>query len=96
VLEDTVLAKRAAEGRYGIAELLLYSSVCGTGLDVVPLPGDSSAESLASVIGDVAALSAKYRKPLSARLFPVPGKRAGDTVTFNNPFLIDSVVMKLD
>jgi uncharacterized protein (UPF0210 family) len=96
VLEDTVLARRAAEGRYGIAELLLYSSVCGTGLDVVPLPGDSSAESLASVIGDVAALSAKYRKPLSARLFPVPGKMAGESVTFNNPFLTDSVVMKLD
>lgn len=96
VLEDTVLAERAAEGRYGIAELLLYSSVCGTGLDVVPLPGDSSAQSLASVIGDVAALSAKYQKPLSARLFPIPGKTAGETVTFNNPFLSDSVVMKLD
>jgi uncharacterized protein (UPF0210 family) len=51
---------------------------------------------LASVIGDVAALSAKYRKPLSARLFPVPGKTAGESVTFDNPFLTDSVVMKLD
>lgn len=96
VLEDKVLAKRAAEKRYGISELLLYSSVCGTGLDVVPIPGDSTAESMASVIGDVAALSTKYRKPLSARLFPVPGKTAGDAVTFNNPFLTDSVVMDLD
>lgn len=96
VLEDKVLAKRAAEGRYGISELLLYSSVCGTGLDVVPIAGDSSAESMASVIGDVAALSNKYQKPLSARLFPVPGKAAGDAVSFNNPFLTDSVVMPLD
>lgn len=96
VLEDKILAKRAAEGRYGISELLLYSSVCGTGLDVVPIAGDSSAESMASVIGDVAALSNKYQKPLSARLFPVPGKSAGDSVSFNNPFLTDSVVMPLD
>jgi len=96
VIEDTVLAKRAAEGRYGMQELLLYSSVCGTGLDVVPVPGDSSTESLALVIGDVAALSAKYQKPLSARLFPIPGKKAGDAVTFDNPFLTDSVVMRID
>ncbi|NOX70504.1 MAG: DUF711 family protein [Gammaproteobacteria bacterium] len=96
VLEDKVLARRAAEKRYGISELLLYSSVCGTGLDVVPVAGDSSAESMASVIGDVAALSNKYQKPLSARLFPVPGKATGDAVTFNNPFLTDSVVMRLD
>jgi len=96
VVEDTVLAKRAAEGRYGIQELLLYSSVCGTDLDVVPLPGDSSTESLEAVIGDVAALANKYRKSLSARLFPIPGKQAGDAVTFKNPFLMDSVVMEID
>ena len=96
VIEETVLAKRAAEGRYGIQELLLYSSVCGTGLDVVPVPGDSSTKSLELVIGDVAALSAKYQKPLSARLIPIPGKKAADSVTFDNPFLTDSVVMKIN
>ena len=96
VIEDKVLARRAAEGRYGLQELLLYSSVCGTGLDVVPIPGDSSTESLEWVIGDVAALSAKYQKPLSARLFPIPGKNAGDAVSFDNPFLTDSVVMRID
>ncbi len=96
VLEDAVLARRAAEGRYGISELLLYSSVCGTGLDVVPLPGDVSVEALSSIIGDVAALATKYRKPLSARLFPVPGKKSGEMVQFDNPYLTDSVVMSLD
>ena len=74
VLEDRILARRAIERRYGVSELLLYSSVCGTGLDVVPLPGDTAVGSLAATIGDVAALAARYRKPLSARLFPVPGK----------------------
>jgi hypothetical protein len=93
VLEDTVLAQRAVEERYGVDELLLYSSVCGTGLDVVPLPGDITVESLAATIGDVAALAARYAKPLSARLFPVPGKGAGDLVDFENPFLTGSRVM---
>jgi uncharacterized protein (UPF0210 family) len=48
------------------------------------------------LIRDVAALSTKLHKPLSARLFPVPGKKAGERAEFNNPFLTGSVVMKLD
>lgn len=93
VLEDRVLAERATQGRYGVSDLLLYSSVCGTGLDVVPLPGDTSPDTLAGLIADVAALAVKYDKPLSARLFPVPGKHAGDPVTFDNPYLTDAVVL---
>jgi uncharacterized protein len=96
VLEDPVLAKRAAEGRYSVRELLLYSSVCGTGLDVVPLAGDTPAHQLAALIRDVAALSTKLHKPLSARLFLIPGKKAGEQAEFDNPFLTSSVVMKLD
>ena len=96
VLEDPVLATRAAENRYTVRELLLYSSVCGTGLDVVPLAGDTSVNELAALIRDVAALSSKLRKPLSARLFLIPGKKAGDRAEFSNPFLTSSVVMKLE
>lgn len=96
ILEDTTLALRAMEGRYGVSDLLLYSSVCGTGLDVVPLPGEISVSQLQALVGDVAALAKKYQKPLSARLFPVPGKKAGDMVTFDNPYLTDSVVMKIN
>lgn len=93
VLEDVVLARRAEERRYGVSDLLLYSSVCGTGLDVVPLPGDTSFDILAALVGDVASLAARYDKPLSARLFPVPGRKAGDPVSFDNPHLTDTVVM---
>lgn len=96
VLEDSLLAQRAGEGRYSVRDLLLYSSVCGTGLDVVPLPGDTPAESISGLLRDVAALSARLRKALSARLFIVPGKKAGDIARFDDPFLTDSVVMKLD
>jgi len=96
VLEDPVLARRASEGRYSVRDLLLYSSVCGTGLDVVPLPGDSRADRLAALIADVVALSTKLRKPLSARLFPVPDKGVGEIAHFDNPYLTDSVVLKAE
>lgn len=93
VVEDPVLARRAAEERYGISDLLLYSSVCGTGLDVVPVPGDTPIEVIAALIEDVAALATKYEKALSARLLPIPGKGAGEVVRFDNPHLTDGVVM---
>lgn len=93
LLEDPILAKRAGEGRFGWKDLLLFSSVCGTGLDVVPLPGDTPLSVVAAIVRDTAALSAKLRKPLSARLFLVPGKSAGETASFPDPLLTDCVVM---
>jgi uncharacterized protein len=95
VLEDTVLAKRAAEHRYGIQELLLYSTVCGTGLDSVPVPGDASIETLERVIADVATLTTRLRKPLSVRLFPVPGKKAGELASFKNSWLTECQIFAL-
>ena len=94
VLEDPVLAQRAGEGRYGVSDLLLYSSVCGTGLDVVPIPGDTTVDTISGLVEDVAALAVRYEKPLSARLLPIPGRNAGDVVSFDNPHLTDGVVME--
>lgn len=94
ILEDPVLAQRASEGRFTVRDLLLYSTVCGTGLDVVPLKGDIGGDQLAALIADVAALSTKLRKPLSARLFPVPGRKVGELAKFANPYLTDCVVLK--
>lgn len=96
VLEDPLLAQRAGEGRYGIRDLLLYSSVCGAGLDVVPIPGDTSVATLAALLKDVAALSARLNKALSARLFLVPGRKAGEIARFDDPVLTDSMVMRVD
>jgi len=96
VIEDPVLAKRAEEGRYTIGELLLFSSVSGTGLDVVPIAGDVPQEVIEGILTDVAALSLKYTaKALSARLFPIPGKKAGDRVSFQNPNLTETTVMEI-
>ncbi|HEY0068651.1 MAG TPA: DUF711 family protein [Chloroflexia bacterium] len=77
-LEDQTLADRAAEGLVTIDTLLLMSAVCGLGLDTVPLPGDVTATQLERIISDMAVLAVKLDKPLTARLLPVPGKRAGE------------------
>ena len=88
-----MLAARAREKRFDLTDLLLYSSICGTGLDVVPVPGDCTVEILAKIIGDVAAMATKLRKPLAARLLPIPGKSAGEITTFDNPHLTDSAMI---
>ncbi len=96
VLEDSVLAKRAAEGTLTIKDALLYSTVCGTGLDTVPLPGDTSAEQIIPLLLDLSALALRLDKPLTARLLPVPGKQAGDVTAFDFGFFTNSRVMSLD
>jgi uncharacterized protein (UPF0210 family) len=96
VLEDYILAKRAGEGKLSLKDMLLYSAVCGTGLDTIPLPGDVSEEQLAAVLLDVAALSLRLDKPLTARLMPVPGKAAGEPIHFDFGFFADSRVMALE
>ncbi len=88
VLEDPVLAARAIEHRYGVRDLLLWSSVCGTGLDMVPLAGDVTEDALARLVLDVAAMSVRLEKPLSARLLPCPGAAVGDLSRFPHPLLV--------
>jgi uncharacterized protein (UPF0210 family) len=96
VLEDSVLAKRAAEGTLTVKDALLYSAVCGTGLDTVPLPGDTTAEQLVPLLLDLSALALRLDKPLTARLMPVPGKKAGDETNFDFAFFAQSKIMSLD
>lgn len=95
VLEDSVLAERAAEGRLTVKDLLLYSAVCGTGLDTVPLPGDATPGQIAALLLDIAALALRLDKPLTARLLPIPGKQAGDTTSFDFGYFANSRVMAL-
>lgn len=95
VLEDSVLAKRAAEGTLTVKDLLLYSTVCGTGLDTVPLPGDVTADQIAALLLDLSALSLRLDKPLTARLMPIPGKKAGDPTDFDFAYFANSKVMAM-
>ncbi len=96
VLEDATLARRASEGSLTIRDLLLYASVCGTGLDTIPLAGDASADQLAAILLDLAALSQRLQKPLTARLMPIPGKSAGEMTDFDFPFFANSRIMPIE
>ena len=96
ILEDSVLAKRAAEGTLTVKDVLLYSAVCGTGLDTVPLPGDTTSERLVPLLLDLCALALRLDKPLTARLMPIPNQKAGDETNFDFAFFAPSRVMALD
>jgi len=93
VLEDLALAHRSTEDLFTIDSLLLYSSVCGTGLDTIPLPGDVEVEELAAILLDVATLSLVCDKPLTARLMPIPGKKAGEMTDFNFEYFVNAEIM---
>lgn len=91
VLEDSVLAQRSS--LYTLDSLLLYSTVCGTGLDTIPLPGDTSADALAAILLDLATLAVKLDKPLTARLIPLAGLAAGDLTRFNFQYFANAHVL---
>ena len=95
VMEDARLAQRWSAGVISLDALLAYSAVCGTGLDTVPLPGDVTEAQLARIIGDVAVLAYKWKKPLSARLQPVHGRRAGEMSDFDDPLLVNARLQPL-
>jgi len=96
VLEDAVLARRAAEGILTVKDLLLYSAVCGAGLDTLPLPGDTTVEQISPLLLDLSALALRLDKPLTARLMPIPGKKAGDPTDFDFAYFANSRVMALE
>ena len=95
VLEDSNIAQRWSEGRVHVDTLLAYSAVCGTGLDTIPLPGDVSEAQIEKMLGDMASLAFKWHKPLSARLQPVQGKKAGEQTDFDSPFLVNAMIQPL-
>jgi uncharacterized protein len=95
VLEDFGLAARCSEGLFGVDDILLYSAVCGTGLDCIPLPGNIPVDKIYAILLDMATLSIKLNKPLSARLLPVPDKNAGEIAHFESPYLIDCKILEV-
>jgi len=95
VCEDYGLAKRNDEGTFDLTNLLLYSAVCGTGLDTIPLPGNVSEKRLYALLLDIASLSIKLNKPLSARLMPFPGKKVREMTTYEFEYFVNSKTMKI-
>lgn len=86
VAEDSALAKAAAAGTLSLEKLEAMTAVCSVGLDMVALPGDVSAETVAAIAADELAIGVVNRKTTAVRLIPVPGKMAGERAVFGGLF----------
>ena len=82
VSEDFGMMEAAAMGAISFDKLEAMTAVCSVGLDMVAVPGETSAETIAAIIADEAAIGMINRKTTAVRIIPAPGKRVGDTVEF--------------
>ena len=74
---------RAAErGELTLEKLEAMTCVCSVGLDMIAVPGDTSAETLSGIIADEAAIGMINQKTTAVRLIPAAGKKVGDEVEF--------------
>jgi uncharacterized protein (UPF0210 family) len=95
VCEDLNIAAAATRGLLSLEKLEALTSVCSVGLDMVPLPGDTSAETLSAIIADEMAIGVVNKKTTAARLIPVPGKKAGDKIRFGG-LLGEATIMPIN
>ncbi|MCR4667716.1 MAG: PFL family protein [Desulfovibrio sp.] len=82
VSEDSSIEDAAARGLLSMEKLEAMTSVCSVGLDMIAIPGDTPASSIAGIIADEMAIGMINHKTTAVRLIPVPGKKAGDVVSF--------------
>lgn len=80
VSEDAGMVRAVREGAMCIEKLEALTSVCSVGLDMVAIPGDTSASTISGIIADEMAIGVMNNKTTGARLIPVPGKAAGESV----------------
>jgi uncharacterized protein (UPF0210 family) len=95
VSEDLNISESAATGYLTLEKLEAITSVCSVGLDMVAIPGDTSAETIAAIIADEMAIGVINRKTTATRLIPVPGKKAGDNAYFGG-LLGQSIIMQVN
>jgi uncharacterized protein (UPF0210 family) len=86
VSEDATLAEAVGQGHLVLEKLEAMTSVCSVGLDMIAIPGDTPAETIAALIADEMAIGVVNDKTTAVRLIPVPGAKAGDVVDFGGLF----------
>jgi uncharacterized protein (UPF0210 family) len=86
VSEDAALADAVGRGHLVLEKLEAMTSVCSVGLDMVAIPGDTPAETIAAIIADEMAIGVINDKTTAVRLIPVPGAKAGEIVDFGGLF----------
>lgn len=82
VSEDSSIEAAAAAGFLSLEKLEAMTSVCSVGLDMIAIPGDTSAATIAGIIADEMAIGMINHKTTAVRLIPVPGKGVGERVSF--------------
>lgn len=93
VLEDNGLTEANNLRALSLEKLAALSTVCGCGIDMVPVPATMFGEDLSALILDIAALAVRLRKPLGVRLLPIPNRAVNEYTQLNLDFLCDSRVM---
>ena len=82
VSEDQGMIRAAECGALSLEKLEAMTCVCSVGLDMIAVPGDTSAETIAGIIADEAAIGMINQKTTAVRLIPAHGKKVGDVVEF--------------
>jgi uncharacterized protein len=86
VSEDAVLDDAVTSGHLSLEKLEAMTSVCSVGLDMIAIPGDTPAETIAAIIADEATIGVINNKTTGVRLIPVPGAKVGDRVEYGGLF----------
>jgi uncharacterized protein len=95
VSEDLNISEAVRQGFLSIEKLEAMTSVCSVGLDMVAIPGDTTAETLAGIIADEMAIGVINKKTTAARIIPVPGKKAGEYAYFGG-LLGESIILAVN
>ena len=82
VSEDEGMIAAAQRGTLQLDKLEAMTCVCSVGLDMIAVPGDTSAETISAIIADEAAIGMVNSKTTAVRIIPAPGKQVGDVVEF--------------
>jgi len=92
VLEDPALAHLSTTGQLTLDQLRLMATASAGGLDLIPIPGDTDASTIAALLADHVTMAVLNHRPAAIRLVPVPGKQAGDRVEYDNSELGEAAV----
>lgn len=82
VSEDIGMIAAAERGALTLDKLEAMTCVCSVGLDMIAIPGDTTAETISAIIADEAAIGMINNKTVAVRVIPVPGAQVGDSVEF--------------
>jgi len=82
VSEDAGMIEAARAGALSLEKLEAWTSVCSVGIDMVAVPGSTSAETIAAIIADEMAIGVMNNKTTAVRIIPVPGREVGEMVEF--------------